>query len=504
MSSDITDEVTPDELETEELAATQEGPDRLSLEVQVESPGDCQRHVTVTVSRADIDRYVENELGELIPTAEVPGFRPGRAPRQLVAKRFRDQVSDKVKGSLLLDSLEQVSEEHQFSAISEPDLDIGSVELPQEGDFTFEFDIEVRPEFELPEWKDLELERPVREFGSADIDERLQRSLSRYAERKTKTEAVELDDYLTLDIVFKHDGKVLSELEGENIQLRPKLSLRDAQIEDFGSVVVGASAGERRETKLTLGDQLADEALRGQEVDLEIDVLEVQHLEYPELTPAFLDEIGGFSDEGDLRDAIQEQLQRELEQRQNQSMRKQITAVLTASADWELPPDLLQRQSSRELQRAVMELRSAGLDDETIQAYANSFQQNSQESARKALKEHFIFERIAEDEGIEATDSDYDDEIRNIAIQSDESPRRVRARMEKRGQMDTLSNLIVERKVIELICSKAKFSEVDEIESSVVDTTAMDHAVVPSDESDIPVAKHGGDAQALQQPADRS
>ena len=152
-----------------------------------------------------------------------------------------------------------------------------------------------------------------------------------------------------------------------------------------------------------------------------------------------------------------------------------------------------------------MELRSAGLDDETIQAYANQFQQNSQESARKALKEHFIFERIAEDEGIEATDSDYDDEIRNIAIQSDESPRRVRARMEKRGQMDTLSNLIVERKVIELICSKAKFSEVEIDESSsVVDTTAMDHAVVPSDESDIPVAKHGGDAQALQQPADRS
>ena len=143
MSSDITDEVTPDELEAEELATEQEGPDRLSLEVQVESPGDCQRHVTVTVSRADIDRYEENELGELIPTAEVPGFRPGRAPRQLVAKRFRDQVSDKVKGSLLLDSLEQVSEEHQFSAISEPDLDIGSVELPQEGDFTFEFDIEV-------------------------------------------------------------------------------------------------------------------------------------------------------------------------------------------------------------------------------------------------------------------------------------------------------------------------------------------------------------------------
>ena len=106
---------------------------------------------------------------------------------------------------------------------------------------------------------------------------------------------------------------MLSEVEGQSIQLRPKLSLRDAQIEDFGSVIVGASAGDRREAKLTLSDQVSDEELRGQEVDLEVDVLEVQHLEYPELTPEFLDQIGGFTDEGDLRDAIQEQLQRELE-----------------------------------------------------------------------------------------------------------------------------------------------------------------------------------------------
>ncbi|MAV37467.1 MAG: trigger factor [Planctomycetaceae bacterium] len=503
MSSDITDEVTPDVHETDAPENRPEDPIRLSLEVEVESPGDCQRHVTVTVARADIDRYLDNELGELMPTAEVPGFRPGRAPRELVAKRFKDEVSDKVKGSLLLDSLEQVSEDHQFSAISEPDLDIGSVELPREGDFTFEFDIEVRPEFELPEWKGLELERPVREFNSEDVDERLQRLLTRYAERKTKDGPVALNDYLTVDIAFKREGKVLSEIEGKNIQLKPKLSLRDAQIDDFGSVVEGANAGDVCETKVTLGDQVPDESLRGQDVDLEIDILEVQHLEPPELNQEFLDQIGGFTDEGDLRDAVLDELKRQLEYRQNQRIREQITAVLTSAADWELPPELLERQSNRELQRALMELRSAGFDNDAIQAYANTLQQNSMESTRKALKEHFIFERIAEDENIEAADPDYDDEIQRIALQSDESPRRVRARLEKRGQMDTLSNQIVERKVIELICSQATFSEV-EVENPIEDTTAMDHAIVPRDESDIPVAKHGGDAQALQQPADRS
>ena len=133
---------------------------------------------------------------------------------------------------------------------------------------------------------------------------------------------------------------------------------------------------------------------------------------------------------------------------------------LFGAADWDLPPALLQRQSQRELQRAVMELQRSGFSEDEIHAHENDLRQNSQAATARALKEHFIFERIAEEEEIDAGEENYEAEIRLIAEQSGESPRRVRARLEKSGWMDVLRNQIVERKVIERILDHAKFKEV--------------------------------------------
>ena len=91
----------------------------------------------------------------------MPGFRKGRAPRKLVESKFRHSVSDQVKGSLLMDSLSQVTDEQDFSAIGEPDFDYEAISVPDEGDFKFQFQIEVRPEFKTPDWKGAKLTKPV-------------------------------------------------------------------------------------------------------------------------------------------------------------------------------------------------------------------------------------------------------------------------------------------------------------------------------------------------------
>ncbi len=141
--------------ETSEVAVDEEKT-KLNLSVDVKETSACERHVTVTVPREDIERYFSKQFDDLVPKAEVPGFRIGKAPRKLVEKKFRKQLSDQVKGSILMDSLTQVSETEDFSAISEPDLDFEQVNIPEEGDLTYEFNIEVRPEFDLPNWKGVE------------------------------------------------------------------------------------------------------------------------------------------------------------------------------------------------------------------------------------------------------------------------------------------------------------------------------------------------------------
>ena len=107
----------------------------LHLDVEIDSPSACQRHITVTVAREDIDRYLDDAFSEMMGTANVPGFRVGRAPRKLVEARFRKEVSDQIKGSLLLDSMAQVNENHDLAAISEPDIDLEAVELTHRGSF---------------------------------------------------------------------------------------------------------------------------------------------------------------------------------------------------------------------------------------------------------------------------------------------------------------------------------------------------------------------------------
>ena len=465
----------------EDEAANEDKP-KLSLDVKVDSPTICQRHISVTVSRDDIERYFDDAFGELMPTAAVPGFRAGRAPRKLVEQRFRKDVAEQVKGSLLMDSISQVSEDQDFSAISEPDFDIGAIDIPAEGAMTFEFDLEVRPEFELPQWKGLKLEKPERQITDQDIDSHLTKFLSRHAKLVPHDGNAAVNDSVVINLSFKKEDQVLSEAKEQTIRVQPVLSFHDGKIEGFDKLIHDMKSGDTQEVMVTVSQDSPKQELRGEQVAAQIELLDVKKLELPELTEQLLQEIGGFDSEGDLRDAIDAELKRQLRYHQLRRIRQQITAMLTESADWELPPELLQRQSRRELERAVLELQSSGFSDDEIRAHENELRQNTLSTTATALKEHFILERIAEEEGVDVEPRDYDLEIAMIASQSGDSPRRVRAQLEKREQMDALRNQIIERKVVERIGSHATY-QVVEFKPEDSDVEAIDHAIGGADDS---------------------
>jgi trigger factor len=469
-------------------------PERLNLDVKIDSPSACERHVTVTVSREDVDRYLDAAYSEMMATATVPGFRVGRAPRKLVESRFKDEIGEKIKGSLLMDSLSQISEEQSFTAISEPELKLDAIEVPDDGPMVFEFDIEVRPEFDLPKWQGLKVERPMRDFTDADVADNLEQMLARYGQLVPFEGAAEAGDYVTANIRVTHEGKEIAREEERVLRLRPTLSFLDGMLEGFAKLLAGTKAGDKKAGKVELTQDAPNEELRGKKVDVEFEVLDVKKLKLPELTADFLQEMGGFESEDKLREAIRANLQRQLEYEQQRKARQQITAELLKKADWELPPGLLKRQSVRELERAVMELRRAGFSEAEIRARQNELRQNSAGSTARALKEHFILERIAEEEKIEAEEGDFEKEIFLIAMQSGESPRRVRAQIEKRGLMDVLQNQIVERKVLERVQAEAKFKdlpyETSKVEAEAIamaaggDAGAIPAATNPEEETD--------------------
>lgn len=483
----------------DETAEAEAALEKLNLDVKIDTKSACERHVTVTIPREDIDRYFDKAYSDLMGKAAIPGFRAGRAPRKLVESRFRKDVADQVKSSLLMDSMGQISDDEKLSPISEPDFDPRGIEVPETGSMVYEFDIEVRPEFDLPQWKGLNIERPTREFTDADVDKQLNDLLAEHGKLVPLDGPASAGDYVTTNLTFKNGDDVISSVNEEVIRIRPVLSFRDGRVEKFDKLLAGVNAGETREGKAQLTSAAANPELRGKEITAIFEVLEVKKLELPELTPALLEELGGFSDVEELRAAIRQSLERRLAYEQQQRARQQVTKALVVAASWELPPDLLRRQSRRELERSVLELRRSGFGEAEIQSHANSLRQNSEVATARSLKEHFILERIAEEEKIEDLPEDYDLEVSLIARQSNESPRRVRAQLEKRGMMDTLRNQIIERKAIDLILSHATFVDVP-FEIAAMDDEAVDQSAGGEDESEIPSAVAGEETPREQAP----
>ena len=195
----------------------------LKLKVEVKEVSACERHVTVTIPREDIDRYFQKQFDDLAPLAEVPGFRTGKAPRQLIENRFKPQVADQVKGSLIMDSLTQIGDEQDYSAISEPDFDFELVNIPDEGDMTYEFDVEVRPEFDLPNWKGLKLERPEHEFSSDDIENQIERFGRQFSDVVPVDEPVQNEDLIVCDITCRFGDDVVSQASEQSITVAPDI-----------------------------------------------------------------------------------------------------------------------------------------------------------------------------------------------------------------------------------------------------------------------------------------
>ena len=471
-----TEEVVEEQVEETDVES-EEAEDRLDIQVEVNEVGACERHVIVTVSAADIDKYKDEAYSDLMPKAQIPGFRIGRAPRKLVESRFKSDIVDQVKGSLIMDAMSQVTDEQDFSAISEPDFNFEAVQMPDDGDLTFEFNVEVRPEFDMPEWKGLDLEKVVHEYSDEEVDTRAAELLQRYGDVEDVDGTVEVGDTVNISIDFKDGDEVTSTVSEQTVIVRGNLSFSDGSIEGFGDLVVGASAGDTKDTTAKLSESLDDAELAGKEYSASIKINSVKRVTPPELTAEFLEEVGGFESEDDLKAAVREELERQLNYHQQQRTRSQITELLTADANWELPPQLLRRQSQRELQRSILELQASGFPDEEIRRHINRLQQNLLGSTEKALKEHFILERIAEDNDLDATPEDIEREILIIAMQQQTSPRAVRAQLEKRGDMDALRNQIIERQAIDLITEEANFTETDMPEDEDNDTFALSAAI---------------------------
>jgi trigger factor len=209
---------------------------------------------------------------------------------------------------------------------------------------------------------------------------------------------------------------------------------------------------------IKLSSVVTNEALAGKVVKAKVTVKGLQTLELPELTGEILGAFG-CKNEDQFRELGEVVLKRRLDYQQRQSSRNQILELIAGSTNWELPQDLLRRQAKKALSRKVMDMQSNGLSDNEINARVRVLQQDVLKSTAAALKEHFVLQKIAEIEKLEVSDDDLNLEIERIAQQNDESPRKVRARLEKEDLIEALAVEVIERKSLDLVLDSAEYTE---------------------------------------------
>jgi trigger factor len=470
----------PDTSARETAVAEAEGVEpeefRLSLSVDIQDTGPCKKHVRITIPQSDVSHFLEEEIGGMVDKASVPGFRVGHVPRKLVELRFRQELNDQVKQKMLIQSLEQVAEDYDLDPINEPDIDLENIDLAQEGDFVYEFDVEVRPTFDLPDYQGLTIKRSVREINDEDIDAYQNRFLMQYSQLVPCEEAAEVGDSLSMGIEFQHNGETLHKISELSVRVLPTLRFYDAELGEFDKLMVGVQAEENREADLTISTEAESVEMRGETVKAVFNVHDVKRVRMPEMNKEFLQRVGVETEE-ELREEIRATLERQVTYQQRQSTREQVLEKITESADWELPEDLVLRQVENALRREILEMQQAGFTSPEIQARENELRQKAVSTTRRALKEHFVLDKIAITEDISVGATDIEFEIQMMSTQRGESPRRVRARLQKSGMIENLEAQIRERKAVDFILSKAEFNDVPMEKPNEDRVEAVPHSV---------------------------
>lgn len=450
MSSDEAGQAVADSEETEP---------RMGLKVEIKEIGTCRKHISVTVPEADIRTIREDALGELSNKAEVPGFRVGKVPIALLEKRFKKEISADIKQKVLMASLEQLSDESKIEPISEPRIDVESLDIPESGDFHYEFEVEVRPEFDLPDYTGIVINRSIAEPTDEELEAYKEQYLDSHAERVTVDEPATAGDYVICDLTFEHDGRAIREIGEQSLRVMSQLDFQDAVLEGFDDLMVGAKAGETRTANIQISLQSPIVEMRGETVAATFAVTEVQQSRRPVIDKEFCERLNAENEE-ELNEKLRSSMTRQFEYQQRQETRRQVLDKIMASADWDLPESLVRQQTENALRRELLEMSQGGFTREQIMARENKIRQDALATTTQALKEHFVLDKIATVEEIECMESDIEREMITMSFQSGEPLRRIRARLAKSGMIENLKAQLRERKAVDFILERATFVDV--------------------------------------------
>ncbi len=428
--------------------------------ITVEDSGACKKKITIEVPAEKIKAALDKKYTELRKEAQVPGFRKGRAPLRLLEKRFGTDITGQAKLELMVEASQQAIKDNNLDILGDPDIDHEKVELPESGPMKFEFTVEVRPEFELPELEGIEIEKPTAEVTDEKVEQELAQMCRRAGVWTPKDAPVADEDQVIADVVLITEGLADHErLDNTEIFIRKPGFIARVPVENLHELLIGAKSGDVRKTTIEVPATFYNERYRGKKVDIEITIKDIKELKPAELDAEFLARYG-YESIDQLKDSFRNNLVEQSQREARSAMSDQVYHYLLEHTKLDLPAAVVADQSLSLLQRQYSNLLMRGMTREQVDQQMDQLRASSEEQAIEQLKQFFIMDKIAKKFDISVSDDEVNGYIAQAAAYRGRRPEKMREEMMRDGSLTQFSLQVREQKCIEKILEKAKITDV--------------------------------------------
>jgi trigger factor len=388
--------------------------------------------------------------------ARIPGYRPGKAPKQVIERKFRKEIQDELTKALVSKSYREAIAEKQLKVVSL--TDVGDVEFGDDRSMRFKATVVTAPEFELPEYKNIPVQLPSTAVSETEIDAALERLREQTADFvDAKDRALAMGDFAVLDFTGAIDGVPISEIVPEaskNLHGGKKFWLHLAPenfLPKFCEQIVGMKAGETRSVQVEFPAEFPVTELAGKKADYAVTLNEIKEKVLPAIDDAFAAKIMPEKTLAEVRHAIEHNLEHEKEHEIERAKEQQIVKFLHERISFDLPPPLLKNETRRALNELVHRNRERGVPDELLKGKERELIEGAGSLAAHRLKTNFILHRIAEAEKLEVTREEIDEAIRAQAAHYNVSVEKMRKEFEENDRTSGLAEEILLGKTLDFL-----------------------------------------------------
>jgi trigger factor len=432
------------------------------VNITVENLAPCKKLLRVELDAKAVDETFDAVTKDFQKQASLPGFRPGKAPRAMVLKKYEADIKDEVKRKLIGDSYRKALDEKKIAVIGYPDIE--EIQFGRGQALQFAATIETAPEFQLPEYKGLPAKREAKSVSVADVDRAIELLAKQHTKFETVARELRRGDVAVVNYTGTCDGKPITDTAPTAKGLTEQKNFwvdatPDSFVPGFADQIIGAKAGDKRTVNVDFPADFVTKQLAGRKGAFEVEVVEVKEKVLPPIDDAFAKKYDA-ENLAKLREGVQRDLENELKYSQAKAVRGQIIRALLTATNFDLPETAVAHETRTVVYDIVRENTQRGVARDLIEKQKDEIYSAATQSAKERVKLSFLIQRIAEKEGIQVSQDEVLKRVQSLAMAYQIPLEKFLKDLQKRNGVVELYDQIAHEKVLAFLEQNAKIEEV--------------------------------------------